>query len=104
MSSNKSRMGFAIIVNNRHFMRSSEREGSEMDVENLRRSLTRLNFDIEVFSNSNATKMASLMSQYATTKNYSGYDCFVCVLMSHGGSKQVTRINKQEKKKLQISS
>lgn len=75
--------GFALIINNKYFVKSEEREGSERDVENLRKCLSRLNFQMDIYSNCNSIQMNHLMMDYAS-KDYSRFDCFMCVIMTHG--------------------
>jgi len=52
--------GRAVIINNKYFVRSRARPGSEHDRDNLRQLFTALHFNVEVYENKTAQVMIFL--------------------------------------------
>ena len=85
----KIKKGFALIIHNEYFPKREcrEREGSEQDVEAIRKFCDEAGFDVNQTSmktkNLKACEMYDLCSEMAL-RNFSRYDAFVCFILSHG--------------------
>jgi len=89
--------GVCLIINNYQFQHLGcslpdkqrgrrqfrSRRGSEVDAESLRRSFTRLHFDVVIEENLSCRGMDDMMARYAAS-NHANYDCFVSAILSHG--------------------
>ncbi|CAL8369795.1 unnamed protein product [Arctogadus glacialis] len=79
--------GYCLIVNNFDFSHSlgkqSDRGGTHIDEESLRRVFTWLGFQVEVVQDATRDQMLSSMRELAS-RDHSGMDCFACVVLSHG--------------------
>ena len=62
----------------------SDRIGSEKDVENVSELFKRLRFDVRIKEDLDARSMLQKLKDMAKT-DHKEYDCFVLVVMSHGG-------------------
>ncbi|CAL8268063.1 unnamed protein product [Lota lota] len=79
--------GFCWVVNNFDFSLSngkhSNRDGTNIDKESLRRVFTWLGFKVEVLQDSTGDQMLTSMRELAS-RDHSGMDCVACVVLSHG--------------------
>ncbi|CAL8268059.1 unnamed protein product [Lota lota] len=79
--------GFCWVVNNFDFSLSnrkhSNRDGTNIDEESLRRVFTWLGFKVEVLQDSTGDQMLTSMRELAS-RDHSGMDCVACVVLSHG--------------------
>ena len=60
-----------------------ERQWSIKDVENLKNTLKYLEFDLELEENLTKSQIEQRLQQIASI-NHENFDCFLCVVMSHG--------------------
>ena len=94
--------GIALIINISKYdepnpFELEKREWSIKDVENLTKTLGYLEFDVKLVENENLTKskIEECLKQIATKIDHKDFDCFLCVVMSHGNEDNiVTRDNK----------
>jgi hypothetical protein len=76
--------GYAVVLNNYNFV-DYPRHGSEIDVENITKTLKKLNFKVrQPFVDLKASEMLVELNETASTVDFSQYSCFACVIMSHG--------------------
>jgi hypothetical protein len=89
-------IGYAVIVNNYSFVMSggvrgrklATRKGSERDVENVRRSLTRVHFKVrEPLVDLTAAQITHELAKIATSVDFKQYACLALVVMSHGNTR-----------------
>lgn len=73
------------MINNNIFPQRDdvERTGSNDDVKNLTSLFDDFNFRTRVHNNQTRSEMLKLLTETAE-KDYSKFDCFVCVILSHG--------------------
>lgn len=73
------------MINNNIFPQRDEveRTGSSDDVKNLTSLFDDFNFRTRVHNNQTQSEMLKLLTETAE-KDYSKFDCFVCVILSHG--------------------
>jgi hypothetical protein len=81
--------GIALIINinkydNPNPFKLEERVWSIKDVENLKKTLGYLEFDVKLVENLTKSKIVECLNQIATEFDHSDFDCFLCVVMSHG--------------------
>ena len=88
--------GIALIINIDKYdepnpFKLKEREWSKKDVENLTKTLGYLEFDVKLVDNENLTKskIENFLKQIATEINHKDFDCFLCVVMSHGNEDNI---------------
>ena len=81
----KAKSGYVLVINNYIFPRrdDAERTGSNDDVRNLMSLFDDFNFRHKVVDNQTGSQMLELLRGTAE-KDFSKYDCFVCVILSHG--------------------
>ena len=79
------RSGYVFVINNYIFPQRSdvERTGSNDDVISLMRLFDDFGFRTRVHDNLTKSHMLTLLRE-TSEKDYSRYDCFVCVILSHG--------------------
>ena len=79
------RSGYVLVINNYIFPQRAdvERTGSNDDVKNLTNLFDDFGFPPRVQDNQTGSEMLSLLKETAE-KDFSKYDCFVCVILSHG--------------------
>ena len=79
------RSGYVLIINNNLFPQRLhvERAGSEGDVKNLTNLFDDFGFRSRVDRNLTGKEMWRLLTDTAE-KDFSRYDCFLCVILSHG--------------------
>ncbi|XP_078342076.1 caspase-3-like, partial [Oculina patagonica] len=77
--------GYVLVINNNIFPSRGEveRPGSNDDVKNLKSLFDDFNFVTRVHKNLTQREMVALLTETAE-KDFSRYDCFVCILLSHG--------------------
>ncbi|XP_078615852.1 caspase-8-like isoform X3 [Branchiostoma floridae x Branchiostoma japonicum] len=75
--------GVCVIINNIHFEDMAERDGAEGDTDRLRETFDSLGFTVVTFRDLDHAKMVATMKDQGKA-DHSNYDCFVCVIMSHG--------------------
>ena len=78
--------GRALIFNNQKFANGSERKASDEDVKHLSRVLNELlGFDVTLYNNADSGEMLKAVEEFADM-TYDDMDCFLMVILSHGGS------------------
>ena len=79
------RSGYVLVINNYIFPQRAdvERTGSNDDVRNLKDLFGDFGFRSRVQDNQAGREMLLLLKETAE-KDFSRYDCFVCVILSHG--------------------
>jgi len=88
--------GVALLINNKRFdarLELSTREGTDKDAASLEFSLSKLGFDLKVAHNCTASFMREWLFKWARA-DHSNYDCFLCVIMSHGEEGVVYGVDK----------
>jgi len=90
--------GIALVINIQSYNPNpdnlKERVWSVKDVENLKETLNYLEFQVILCKNFTKYELEQVMQEQAKL-NYEKYDCFLCVVMSHGNEdKIVTSDNK----------
>ena len=82
--------GFALVVNIKQFVGTTddgktlnEREGSDVDVKNLKDLWEQLGFKVEVHKNLKAHEICTIVSNMARKIDETS-NCFVCCIMTHG--------------------
>jgi hypothetical protein len=89
--------GIALVINIQKFdpthdprNKLEERVWSEKDVESLRRTFEYLEFEFILCENLKANEIMSTIQGIASIHAYrTDVDCFVCVVMSHGGEDKI---------------
>ncbi|XP_078493038.1 uncharacterized protein LOC100178691 [Ciona intestinalis] len=89
---NHKQRGCCIIFNQKHFdphLKMLTRDGTNQDAENMKHSMELLGFEhVKVIHDS--TKLEIINWIAAVSKaDHSNYDCFACVILTHGGDKDV---------------
>lgn len=81
----RAKSGFVLVINNYIFPGRSdvERTGSMHDVKNLGDLFDNLNFTCRVRNNLTRSEMLDVLKD-TSEKDFSRFDCFVCVILSHG--------------------
>ena len=81
----KAKSGYVLVINNYLFPGRDdvERTGSNDDVRNLMSLFDDFSFRYKVEHNQSESQMLELLRSTAE-KDFSRYDCFVCVILSHG--------------------
>jgi len=80
---NHKNRGYAVIIDNYEVAGSSPISSHTTDVQNFRRTFSKLGFNIQIYENLTAQKMLTIMKKYAK-EDYSDTDCFVAIFLSHG--------------------
>ncbi len=77
--------GIALIINNIKFedLGVKNRDGAELDEQNLDTLFTYLGYKVEVYRDCKAAEIRDTMKKMKN-RDHSKYDSFVCCLMSHG--------------------
>jgi hypothetical protein len=92
--------GIALVININKYdstgkeEKPEERVWSKKDVENLKYTLEYLEFDLKIEENLTKSQLENLLREQAE-ECHDKYDCFLCVVMSHGDDKDriLTRDN-----------
>ncbi|KYN13758.1 PREDICTED: caspase-1-like isoform X2 [Trachymyrmex cornetzi] len=79
------RRGVAIILNHVHFQNMGTREGSEKDTLDLKTSLDKLGFDVQVYTDPTFKTITKVL-QSTAAEDHTDADCLIVVAMSHGES------------------
>ena len=81
----KAKSGYVLVINNNIFPQRDdvERTGSNDDVRNLISLFDDLNFRTRVHDNLTTSEILKLLTDMSE-KDFSRFDCFVCVILSHG--------------------
>ena len=88
--------GIAVVINIREYDKPNpfgleERVWSEKDVENLKRTLEYLEFEVMLLQNISAEEIKTNMQVFARSDvGHSEKDCFLCVVMAHGSQDKIT--------------
>ncbi|KAL2102775.1 hypothetical protein ACEWY4_001943 [Coilia grayii] len=82
--------GLCVIINNVNFKKSKERQGSDADADNLTKVFTWLGFTVECHRNLTKDEMKTVVHECSQKARG---DCFICCVLSHGGSKGVLGCN-----------
>ena len=81
---NYERPGRVVLFNNQNFKQKSHyRAGSEIDVENVKNTFQKFNFEIDLHLDKTAEDMLQLVKQYAQ-RDYTNDSCIIFFIMSHG--------------------
>ena len=87
---NHEKRGIALVINISQYdptlineENPKERVWSKKDVENLTHTLKKLEFDLIKEENLTKSELENLLDEQ-TEKSHENYDCFLCVVMSHG--------------------
>lgn len=82
------RRGFALIINNEHFMNLPVRDGSSIDTEEMTIALEHLGFEVIINHNQTVKEMKDLLNDMAS-RDHTDNDCFLLVLLSHGNREDI---------------
>ena len=74
--------GTAVIINNSNFSRHSDREGTELDAENLKNTFRFLDYRVCQYTNCTAAGMVKIFERLKCIDT--NCDSFVCCILSHG--------------------
>ena len=92
------RRGIALVINIRSYdapYQHKERVWSDRDVENLKKTLNYLEFQVVLCHNLTKSELEQVMQEQAKL-NYDKYDCFLCVVMSHGNDEKIVTSDNQQ--------
>ena len=85
--------GYVLIINNEAFTGSADRPGSQEDVRNLEDLFDTFGFKpVKVVKNRTAAQMQELLEE-TSEKDFARFDCFICVILSHGSKDGVLGID-----------
>ncbi|PFX29334.1 Caspase-3 [Stylophora pistillata] len=81
----KVKSGYVLVIHNFIFPKrqDSARHGSEQDVKNLLSLFDDFNFKSRMVENFTQSQMVDILNETAA-KDFSRYDCFLCIILSHG--------------------
>ncbi|XP_029665203.1 caspase-1-like [Formica exsecta] len=82
---NHKRRGVALILNHVHFESMSTRKGSVKDSLHLKVSLSKLGFDVRIYTDPTVKVIAATL-QSTAAEDHTDADCLIVVAMSHGES------------------
>ena len=80
--------GICLIINNEAFERQNDREGTDIDEENLVLTFRYLGYIVEVYRDKTSEEIISIFDQMKR-KDHGAYDSFVCCLLTHGKEGQI---------------
>nr|XP_033802324.1 caspase-8-like isoform X2 [Geotrypetes seraphini] len=86
---NRQSRGRCLIINNIQFRRHNERTGSQKDADDLKNVFNWLGLEVKVAVNLNTIEILDIVKDYRNM-DYTNHDCFVCCILSHGESGQIT--------------
>ena len=85
--------GIALIININKYdpnpYKLEEREWSEKDVKNLKKTLKYLEFKVKLVENLTKSKIEKRLQKIAIKIDHKDFDCFLCVVMSHGNEDKI---------------
>ncbi len=86
----EAKSGYVLVINNNIFpsREDVERTGFNDDVRNLTSLFDDFNFRTRVHDNLTKSEMLNLFTDTAE-KDFSRFDCFVCVILSHGSNNEI---------------
>jgi hypothetical protein len=91
--------GVALVINIRSYNpnpnKLQERKWSAKDVENLKKTLNYLEFQVVLCENFTKSQIEQVMQEQASI-DYSESDCFLCVVMSHGNEDKIVASDNEE--------
>ncbi|KAM3917374.1 caspase-10 isoform 1-T1 [Leptodactylus fuscus] len=87
-SMNRKYRGYCLIINNKEFMKSDARVGTEKDAEFLTNVFTWLGMDVEIRNELSTQEIQDCLTEFSK-KDHTERDCFVCCILSHGKSRAV---------------
>ncbi len=91
--------GIALVINIRAYNPNpynlEERTWSEPDVENLKKTLEYLEFDLRFYENLKANEIRE-ETQKIGDEDHTDSDCFLCVIMSHGIDDKIVASDNEE--------
>ncbi|XP_036359068.1 caspase-3-like [Octopus sinensis] len=79
----RNKENLALIINNVHFDKLSYRQGSDEDASEIKKSLKSLHFEVIDHNNLSVKEMTHIFTDIST-KDHTKYNCFVCVILTHG--------------------
>jgi hypothetical protein len=90
--------GISLIININKYdpnpFKLEEREWSKRDVDNLKKTLNYLEFDLNFAENLTKYQIKQRLQQIASI-NHENSDCFLCVVMSHGSEDNIFTSNSE---------
>lgn len=89
--------GYVLIINNQTFPHRSsvERSGSARDVENLKSLFDDFGLHpVKVVENLTSTQILEQLVE-TSEKDFSKFDCFICVILSHGSADGIYGVDEQ---------
>jgi caspase 7 len=97
---NHKKRGVALVINIRSYdapnpFELKERVWSVKDVENLKKTLNYLEFQVILCNNIAKSELEQVMREQSLV-NYKNSDCFLCVVMSHGNKEKIVTSDNQE--------
>jgi len=91
--------GIALVINIKTYNPNPdqlrERVWSEQDVENLKKTIEYLEFDLKFYENLKADEIRDTIKEIAEI-DHKDSDCFLCVVMSHGNMEKIICSDSQE--------
>lgn len=95
---NNEKRGIGLVININKYspnpMKLKEREWSKIDVINLTNTLKYLEFELILKENLTKSQIEKLLKELAS-RNYENFDCFLCVVMSHGNQDKIVTYDSQ---------
>jgi caspase 7 len=96
---NHPKRGIALVINIKAYdpnpYELEERKWSEKDVENLKKTLEYLEFDLKFHENLKANEIRDEIQKIAEL-DHTDSDCFLCVVMSHGIDDKIVASDSEE--------
>jgi caspase 7 len=91
--------GTALVINIKTYdpnpYKLEEREWSEKDVKNLKKTLKHLEFKLKSYENLKANEIRKKIQKIAKL-DHTNSDCFLCVVMSHGSDDRIVASDSEE--------
>lgn len=87
-------INIAVIINNIHFTHSGERVGTREDEDNLKTTLADIGLGVMVYRDADTNTLLKILQRVAKM-DHSHRECFVCVILSHGGQLELTQDGEQ---------
>ncbi|CAH3167928.1 unnamed protein product [Pocillopora meandrina] len=86
----KAKSGYVLVINNYIFPKrpDGERHWSGEDVKGLKSLFDDFNFTTKIYDNLEQREIKGLL-QDTSEKDFGRYDCFVCVILSHGSKDRI---------------
>ncbi|XP_059148371.1 uncharacterized protein LOC131935747 [Physella acuta] len=96
--------GIAVIINNVNFVKTGQpddlddRSPSKKDAHLLKKTLKKLGFAVKSHKNKSADEIVTLLIEVSKRKEHADADCFVCVILTHGGEARPEKNGQQPRK------